>query len=353
MDFITLTIRDVITEVDDFKTFVFENDHHITYKAGQYLTFVHHTPQARPDNPFGREEVRRSYSIVSSPGLNEPLSIGVKRIANGIFSRALVDHAQRADKLLCSGAGGFFVLPEDIAQYKQVFFFAAGSGITPVLSLLKSVLYQHAHLYAVLVYSNHSTDKIVYLKSIQELYSKFPGRFRLEFLFSTSPFLDKARLNREMLVQLVEEYSLSTIQQTLFYICGPEAYMRMCTYALQEEQVPKENIRKENFVIEKKQPPKAEPPDKSAHAIIIHHRENNYSLLVKYPDTILQAAKKKNIELPYSCETGRCGNCVAKCVKGKVWLSYNEVLTDAELNKGLTLTCVGHPVYGDVELEIR
>ncbi|MFL5771700.1 MAG: 2Fe-2S iron-sulfur cluster-binding protein [Flavisolibacter sp.] len=71
-----------------------------------------------------------------------------------------------------------------------------------------------------------------------------------------------------------------------------------------------------------------------------------------YPDTILQSAKKAGITLPYSCETGRCGNCAARCVHGKVWLSYNEVLTEKELEKGLTLTCVGHPVGGDVILNI-
>jgi ring-1,2-phenylacetyl-CoA epoxidase subunit PaaE len=121
---------------------------------------------------------------------------------------------------------------------------------------------------------------------------------------------------------------------------------------LQEEQVPKENIRKETFIIQGKQPPKKEPPDKNDHTVIIQYGNENYQLKVKYPDSILQAAKKENISLPYSCEVGRCGNCAAKCVDGKVWLSYNEVLTEKDIQKGLTLTCVGHPVGGDVTLKI-
>jgi ring-1,2-phenylacetyl-CoA epoxidase subunit PaaE len=128
--------------------------------------------------------------------------------------------------------------------------------------------------------------------------------------------------------------------------------MRMCTYTLQEEQVPKDNIRKETFIIQGKQTPKKEPPDKNAYNVTIQYADESYQLKVQYPDSILQAAKKENISLPYSCEVGRCGNCAAKCIIGKVWLSVNEVLTETDLQNGLTLTCVGHPVDGDVTLRI-
>jgi ring-1,2-phenylacetyl-CoA epoxidase subunit PaaE len=116
--------------------------------------------------------------------------------------------------------------------------------------------------------------------------------------------------------------------------------------------VQKENIRKETFIIQGKPVPKSDPPDKEAHLVAIQYGDENYQLSVQYPDSILQAAKKQNIILPYSCETGRCGNCVAKCIEGKVWLSYNEVLTEKDLQNGLTLTCVGHPINGDVVLKI-
>jgi ring-1,2-phenylacetyl-CoA epoxidase subunit PaaE len=128
--------------------------------------------------------------------------------------------------------------------------------------------------------------------------------------------------------------------------------MRLCTYTLQEEDVPKENIRRENFIIEKKLPPKAVPPDTETHFVTIEQGEARYHFPSAYPDTILQSAKKQGIELPYSCETGRCGNCAARCTGGKVWLSYNEVLTEKDLAEGLTLTCVGYPVGGDVLLQL-
>jgi len=336
-------IEQIHKEVEDFKIFTFQQGHGIQYKAGQYITFVKQTTH---------EAIRRSYSIVSSPLLNEPLAIGVKRIENGAFSRELIDHAKIGDRLLTIGAGGFFTLPDDTSNIRQIFFLAAGSGITPVYSLLKTVLHVHQQINIVLIYSNPSPSKTVFFEQLNELMEVFPVRFKLHFLFSNSADLLTARLNRELLLQLTSSYSICSFEQTLFYLCGPEAYMRMCIYTLQEQQVPKENIRKETFIIQGKRVPKTDPPDKDAHSVTIQYGNENYQFKVRYPDSILQSAKNKNIMLPYSCETGRCGNCVARIVRGNVWLSYNEVLTEKDLQNGLTLTCVGHPVGTDVILNI-
>jgi len=336
-------IEKIHEETKGFKTFTFKEGHGIEYRAGQYITFVQKNIQ---------EEIRRSYSIVSSPLLKEPLTIGVKRIENGVFSRELIDHAKIGDEFVTTGAGGFFTLPDDTSHICQIFFLAAGSGITPVYSLLKTVLHFHPHIHVVLIYSNPSPQKTVFFSQLNELRQSFAERFNLQFLFSNSMDLLIARLNRELLVELTRTHSVCRFDQTLFYLCGPEAYMRMCTYTLQEENVPKENIRKENFVIHSKQLPKNDPPDKEDHVVTIEYGNEHYQLKVQYPNSILQAAKKQNISLPYSCETGRCGNCAAKCIEGKVWLSYNEVLTKTDLQNGLTLTCVGHPVGGDVVLKI-
>lgn len=336
-------IEKIHEEVEGFKTFTFQKGHGIEYKAGQYITFV--------KKNFD-EETRRSYSIVSSPLLNEPLTIGVKRIDNGFFSRDLIDHAKIGDEILTTGAGGFFTLPEDLSQVQQIFFLAAGSGITPIYSLLKTVLHFYPKIHVVLIYSNPSPHKTIFYAQLNELKLTFGERFHLQYLFSNSVDLLLARLNRELLLQLTQAHSVCGFDKTLFYICGPESYMRMCTYTLQEEKVPKENIRRENFVIHAKQLLKNNPPDKDVHIVSIQYGNENYKLNVRYPDSILQAAKKQNINLPYSCETGRCGSCAARCIKGKVWLSYNEVLTEKDLQNGLTLICVGHPVGGDVSLEI-
>lgn len=336
-------IGQIHEEIEGFKTFTFKEGHGIKYKAGQYLTFVKKT---------SNDDIRRSYSIVSSPLLNEPLTVGVKRIENGIFSRELIDHAKIGDELLTTGAGGFFTLPDNTSNIQQIFFLAAGSGITPIYSLLKTVLNFHQHIHVVLIYSNPSSQKTIFFSQLNKLKQKFTKRFHLQFLFSNSIDLLMARLNRELLVELTKAHSLFSFDQTLFYLCGPEAYMRMCTYTLQEQNVPKENIRKEDFIIHSKKLLKSDPPDKKSHLVTIEYDTEVYQLNVQYPDSILQAAKKQNINLPYSCEVGRCGSCAAKIIEGRVWLSYDEVLTQKDLQSGLTLTCVGHPVDGDVKLKI-
>src|SRR3954452_17659967 len=155
-----LTVARITEEAPGFKTFVFEEDvsNRIHYKGGQYLTFIHY---------FNGVETRRSYSIISSPTLDEPLTVGVKRITNGVFSRFMTDKVQPGDVLETIGAAGLFTLPQNIQDYQQIFFFAAGSGITPVYSILKTVLQQHLGIHIVLIYSNHSPAHTALLQELK------------------------------------------------------------------------------------------------------------------------------------------------------------------------------------------
>jgi ferredoxin-NADP reductase len=343
--FQTLTITQIKEEAPGVKTFVFggPDAESIIYKPGQYLTLV---------VLKGEQEVRRSYSITSSPVVQEPLSIGVKRIANGVFSRHLIDQAQVGDQVLTIGAGGFFTLsPEMDQRVGQVFFWAAGSGITPIFSLLKTVLFGHPSVAVVLVYSNHSPQDTIFKQELDALAEQFPERLVLHYLFSTNPRLDQARLHKLLLEQLVLEYAVVPLSEILCYVCGPESYRRLCVYGLRELNVPRENIKQENFN-SVKVAVKVEPPDTNPHLVTLLYRGKTFPLEVQFPDTILQAARKAKVYLPYSCETGKCGSCAAQCLEGTVWMSYNEVLTDKEVAKGLTLTCVGYPVEGDVVLQI-
>lgn len=339
-----LVVQEVEPEASDFKTFTLAclPGQKITYKAGQYLTLLH------PDFP---EEVRRSYSFVSAPGLGENLKIGVKRIPNGILSRYLIDSLKPGDKLLTIGAGGFFTLPRHPEQFEQVFFLAAGSGITPVLSLLKTVLYQFPRLKAVLIYSSRSPETAYYKTELESLQKNFPETLVVEYIYSNAANLARAHLHRELLVYFIQQFAVTTPAKTLAFTCGPKEYMRMCQYGFHMAGIPKENTRKEIFNVEKAIP-LVEPPDKEQHLVTIQNRPAPLTFPVQFPVSVLQEAKKRGVNLPYSCEAGRCGNCVAKCVEGKVWMAYNEVLTQKELNQGLFLTCVGYPVGGNITIEV-
>lgn len=342
--FTTTIITSIREGTQGVKTFTltYEGGSNIPYAAGQFITFVftHH----------GREE-RRSFSISSCPVLNEPLSFTVKRIDNGAYSRLLIDRAKEGDKLYTTGAAGLFTLPENMGSYEQVFFLAAGIGITPVFSLIKTLLYTQKDKRVVLIYSNRSKEEVVFYNELNALATQFPDRFKVEFLYSTSFDLARARLSKALLPVLLREYALFPLQKTLFYICGPFDYMRMAIISLEEQGIHNEQIRKENFNTNNRQIKKTEPPDKAAHQATIKFNGKEYRFPIQYPDTILQAAKKHGVALPYSCEVGRCGSCAAICTKGKVWLSYNEVLMDLDLKHGSILTCVGHPIDGDITIE--
>ncbi len=337
-----LRISSIKPLTEECKTFILQpaDDAPLPYQAGQFLTFVF--------SKQGGEE-RRSYSISSTALLNEPLSITVKRLENGEYSRKLIDYAQPGDELTSTGAGGFFVLPHNLQAYQQFFFMAAGTGITPVLPLIKTLLFGHVHTSVVLIYSNRSKETALFYDELQYLLELFAGRLVVEFLFSTSIQLGRARLGKGLLDELLARHRRVGANNILYYTCGPFEYMRMVTIVLLENRVPLQHIKKENFST-LAMFSAAKPPDTDPHHVVIQLQGQIWQLETQYPQTILAAAKNAGIQMPYSCGSGRCGSCAATCTKGKVWMSYNEVLMDDEIANGRVLTCTGYPLGGDIEL---
>ena len=314
----------------------------IRYQAGQYLTLVHAAHGT---------EVRRSYSFNSAPTLGEPPAITVKRVDNGLFSRWLVDEVRVGDVLRTSGVGGFFTFPPNLDTYKQLVLLAAGSGITPLFSLLKTALHDHPHLAVLLLYSNHSVADALFLPELRALARQFPRQLQLELFFSNQPELYRARLHKELLQNLVARHAVAAPTQMLAYLCGPLNYMRMGTYGLHEAGLPLAHIRRELFSTGVAPHAPVPPPDTAPHQVTLIMRGQPHRLRVQFPNTILQAAKQQGLKLPYSCEVGQCGSCAVRCTQGQVWMSNNEVLTDRELARGLVLTCTGYPIGGDAQLD--
>ncbi|MBY0434471.1 MAG: ferredoxin--NADP reductase [Cyclobacteriaceae bacterium] len=341
--FTTVRIERVIAETSDTKTFVLTPiEKSIPYKAGQFITFVFQS--------LNKQE-RRSYSFSSSPELGEPLAVTVKRLPNGMFSRPLFEQAQPGDRLtVLASASGFFTLPANLKEDGVLVFLAAGSGITPIYSMIKTALAQNSLRPIVLIYSNSSPERTIFKKELEALRQKSRGRLIIEWLFSNNQNLMRARLNKPVLKELLHIHVQARISKAQFFLCGPFDYMRMAAIVLQTEGVPVENIRREVFTPDV--PISKElPPDTNPHSVTVHIQKKVHALTVQYPDSILSAARKQGIDLPYSCEAGRCGSCVASCTSGKVWMRYNEVLTDKEVALGRVLVCNSFPVGGDVEIK--
>jgi ring-1,2-phenylacetyl-CoA epoxidase subunit PaaE len=340
MSYQTLTIKHIRQETSDVKSFVLATTDGsiINYQPGQFLIVIFHTT-------YG--EVRRSYSFSSHPKVNEP-TITVKRIANGIASRWLFDEAKPGDILLSAGVSGRFTLDEDLAADVPVFLLAAGSGITPVMSLLYELLEVRQHRKVVFGYSTRSQKETIFFNELQALAQRFQHQFVLNIFHSDHKDLSRARLGRLALEALLTRYTTSP-PKSLYFLCGPHIYMQNISITLLTEGVPEDNIRTEKF-FNPLPPDIVRPPDTDPHMVEIFWNKKRYTIKVQYPQTILQAAKENNIALPFSCEAGRCGTCAATCTKGEVWMSRNEVLLDKEMANGRVLTCTGYPVGGDAEL---
>lgn len=336
-----LVIQKIIPETEEAASFILSrtDGSPILYKPGQFITLLFETT-------FG--EKRRSYSFSSSPDLLEAPAITIKRISNGEFSRKLVDFAKPGDRLMASSVNGLFTIPVTITGNKQFFFFAAGSGITPCFSIIKTLLHT-TNFQVVLVYSNRSKAHTIFYNQLLELKASFSNRFEIRFLFSELFDVYNSRLGKWLLPQLLEQYRKRNKHDLLFYVCGPWDYMQMVQLTLLSEDIPLQAIHKENFNTVPRIN-KLKPPDTKQHMVTIQTGNGQSQLLVQYPDTILSVAKKNNIQIPYSCEAGRCGSCVATCTKGTVWMAYNEVLMDDEVAAGRFLCCQAYPVGGDIEV---
>lgn len=310
------------------------------YQPGQYVVI---------SRQINGREYRRSYSIVSFDPDRKELGFIIKRIDNGTVSRTLIDKAVTGDTLEVVAINGFFTLPADIGnRYEQVFFIAAGSGIAPVLPMIQALT--GTGLRINLLYSSKSPAATIFYNELNALADNHDN-FRIEYLFSTSGRAGMSRLNNTLLTRYIHREAVTTFDKALFYTCGPLDYMDTVSITLLTEGVPREHIRKElyyNYEIEEL----AVPEDTAVHNVTLHFPNGEtHELEVQYPDSILNTALKKGLKLPYSCGSGQCGSCTARTVSGKVWMAYNEVLTDRELSQGYVLTCLGFPVEGDVVLE--
>jgi ring-1,2-phenylacetyl-CoA epoxidase subunit PaaE len=307
----------------------------IHYKAGQFITlvFTHHG-----------EDIRRSYSLSSSPD-EALLSITVRRIANGEISRFLLTKVKQGDVLNAVEPAGRFTIT-GFEGDKDIFLFAAGSGIVPIFSQLKYILKRPGKSRLLLIYSNQNERSVLFKDELDRLQQNNPGRFHIIHLLSSVG----NRLNNLAVEQIVRQNVKYSLNNALFYICGPFAYMRMVKLTLLFIGLEPGQIRKENFVLETVKVTGSAinyPPRK----IRIHFKNETYDLVTGENQSILQAALQNNIQLPYSCLVGDCSTCAATCKRGKVEMVNNDVLTDADLAAGWILTCTGHPLTDDVVIE--
>lgn len=347
-----LRVKDIIKETKDAITIVFDqpSEKRLSYKSGQFLTLI---------LPIDGKEVRRAYSLCSSPFVDDDLAVTVKRVEGGLMSNYLPDRLKVGDNVKVMEPMGQFVTEYERNKKRHIIMFAGGSGITPMMSIIKSLISEEPESIVSLIYCNRDIDSIIFKDQLDKLQNANEGRLRVIHVLDTAPMNWQGYsglLNQEMLSKLVERIPDWGIEKTTYLMCGPEGMMKNVEGLLAAGNIPKEKIFKESFV--QGTIDKAEKKDDGATSelkareVTIRYDGEEFKLTVEPNKTILETALDQGIDLPYSCQSGLCTACRGKALSGKVKLDEEEGLSQSERDEGYVLTCVGHPMTDDVVIEI-
>ncbi|HOO09344.1 MAG TPA: ferredoxin--NADP reductase [Cyclobacteriaceae bacterium] len=349
-----LTVNDIIEETKDAITIVFDHpgEKKITYRSGQFLTLI---------VPMEGKDVRRAYSLCSSPFVDENLAVTVKRVDNGLMSNYLPDHLKKGDKVKIMEPMGQFVTEYDKGNKRHLILFAGGSGITPMMSIIKSILNQEPESIISLIYCNRDIDSIIFKDHLEKMQTTYEGRLHVIHVLDNAPMNWQGYsglLNGEMLAKLVERIPDWGIDKTTYLMCGPEGMMKNVDALLAARDIPKGKIFKESFVqgtidkeTRKEEVATAEEEIKTR-MVTIRYDGEEYKVEVPPDKFILETALDMGIDLPYSCQSGLCTACRGKLLSGKVKMDEDEGLSQSEKDEGYILNCVGHPLTDDVVIEI-
>ncbi|MEO5778128.1 MAG: ferredoxin--NADP reductase [Flavobacterium sp.] len=296
------------------------------------------------------QEIRRAYSVCSSPNSDE-LRIAIKSVKEGHFSKFANDNLKVGDILEVGQPEGKFTFEPSFSNLKNYAAFVAGSGITPVMSILKSVLESEPKSTFVLVYGNKTPDETIFHNELHELQLKYVGRFFVHYVFSQARAENEhfGRIDKAI-VNFVLNNKHKEKEFDKFYLCGPEAMINLVSDILKEHNVPEKNIKFELFSTTTSE--NAAAVSHTGHTkitVMVDDEEVTFEMSQK--QTVLEAALKQGIDAPYSCQGGICSSCLARITNGTAEMAKNSILTDGEIAEGLILTCQAHPTSPEIYVD--
>lgn len=344
----TVSVREKIQQTPDSVSFILEIPKDIQdqfqYLPGQYITFVH---------DHNGEEIRRSYSLCSAPHENQ-WQVGIKKIEGGAFSSYAHDTLQAGDSVRVMLPQGNFGKPRTSRHdgWTTYAAFAAGSGITPILSLAKHYLENDPHSKFKLFYLNKNVKSIMFKEELEQLRNRFMGRLELFY------FLSREQRDIDLFNGRFDEEKLETLSKSLLnvpqleacFLCGPEQMVNLLRGFLTEKGLDKERLHFELFVTgldtaaqERLAKLKEQQKEGTKITLIDGAKEFHFTMDKEF-DNILDAALAAGADLPYACKGGVCSTCKCSVDAGKVDMRINYALEDDEVARGLVLSCQAVPL---------
>jgi len=354
--FHTLKVKQIKRETPDAVSISFEIPSELSkdyaFQQGQSITLK---------KQFNGEEIRRSYSICSSPFDGE-LRIGIKQVENGLFSTFANNELRQGEELEVMTPNGHFYTELNADNSKNYIAFAAGSGITPILSIIKTTLITEPKSKFTLVYGNKNSGSVMFLEDIEALKNQYVERFTVFHILSREsvdvPLLN-GRISAEKCLEFFDKKLIDPKKVDELFVCGPEDMILAVKDTMVKHGVDAKHIHFELFttpasaqIEHKTQAGAASSPQKDAVSssnVSVKIDGITYQMNLPFGgDSILDAALKTGADLPFACKGGVCCTCRAKVTKGSVSMDMNFSLEDDEVEKGYILTCQSHPTSDEV-----
>lgn len=341
-----LTVKEVVPIAKDAVNLVFETpDSSFSYEPGQFITLIQYVEG---------NKIRRAYSLCSTPFEDANPAVTVKRVEGGLMSNHVNDNLKAGDVVEIMEPMGMFTTTYDSAAMRNLVFFGGGSGITPLYSLIRSVLLKEPNTTISLVYGNRSTEYVIFKNELEELRDTYSDRFQLLHVLEEGEADYIGRPTKETIKEIAEKLEIN--EETEIFICGPQPMMDVVTDGLKLANVKDEQVRLESFEAGKTSPSEIIAEDSGAgensSEVSILLEGENYSITVSKDRPVLEVGLEDGLDMPYSCQSGLCTACRGKCIEGEISVDGAEGLTQEEIDEGYVLLCVGKPLSDQVKVEV-